>query len=380
MLGEVSQKGQCMRIGIDAKWYLKGPTGPRSYVHNIVNWLARIDDENEYFIYLNKNDDVSAVEYSAPNFVTKTLSPSQSWLRAILKLRTVAKRDRLDVLYTYNFCPIFSRAKRVVMIFDIIFVTHPELFTPVERVFFKPVRLAAHLADGVLTISEYCKQVIADRYRIDEQKVTSILLGCDEAFSRIEDEGRLRSAREKYGLPGRFILYVGRINIRKNLVRLIEAFAGIQDRDVKLVIVGSAGWLYQDFFQHVEKLEEPRSVLLSGFVPDEDLPAIYQLATVFAYIPLVEGFGLPPLESMGVGTPVITSNTSSIPEVVSDCALKVDPYSVEEIRAALDRLLGSQDLQDELARKGMERASSFSWEATARQTLDVFRKRASTAA
>jgi len=362
-----------MRIGIDAKWYFIGPAGPRSYVHNIVNWLARIDDENEYVIYLNRNDDVSAVEYSAPNFFTKTLSPSQSWLRVMLKLPTVARRDRLDILYTYNFCPIFSRARRLVMIFDIIFVTHPGLFTPVERVFFKPVRLAAHLADGVLTISQYCKQVIADRYRIDEQKVTSILLGCDEAFSMIEDEGKLRSTREKYDLPERFILYVGRINIRKNLVRLIEAFAGIEDRDVKLVIVGARDWKTSNLAPVIEASDARDRLVFLGYVPDEDLPAIYQLATVFAYIPLVEGFGLPPLESMGVGTPVITSNTSSIPEVVGDCALKVDPYSVEEIRGALDKLLGSKELRDELARKGMERASSFSWEATARRTLDVFR-------
>jgi len=363
-----------MRIGVDAKWYFKGPAGPRSYVHNIVNWLARIDDENEYVIYLNKNDDVSAVEYCAPNFLTKTLSPSQSWLRVMLRLSTVARRDKLDILYTFNFCPIFSRAKRVVMIFDIIFVTHPGLFTPVERVFFKPVRLAAHLADGVLTISQYCKQVIADKYRIEEQKTTSILLGCDEVFTQIEDEAKLRSISEEYDLPERFILYVGRINIRKNLVRLIEAFSGIEDSDIRLVVVGAKDWKTSNLAPVIEASGTRDRLMFLGYVPDEDLPAIYQLATVFAYIPLVEGFGLPPLESMGVGTPVVTSNTSSIPEVVGDCALKVDPYDVEEIRAALDRVLAFEDLRAELARKGIERAGSFSWEATARRTLDVFRK------
>jgi glycosyltransferase involved in cell wall biosynthesis len=366
-----------MRIGIDAKWYFKGPAGPRSYVHNIVNWLARIDYENDYLIYLNKNDDPSAVEYSAPNFTTKTLSPSQSWLRVMLRLPTVARRDRLDILYTFNFCPLFSRTTRVVMIFDIIFVTHPGLFTRVEQVFFKPVRLAARLADSVVTISEYCKDVIADRYRIDESKVTSILLGCDEAFGKIEDEAKLRSVRERYDLPERFILYVGRINIRKNIGRLIEAFSGIQDRHIKLVLVGAKDWKTSNLAPVIEESKARDRMVFLGYVPDEDLPAIYQLATVFAYVPLVEGFGLPPLESMGVGTPVITSNTSSIPEVVGDCALKVDPYSVEEMRAALDRLLGSQSLQDELAGKGIERASSFSWEVTALQTLDVFRKVAS---
>jgi glycosyltransferase involved in cell wall biosynthesis len=369
-----------MRIGIDAKWYFKGPAGPRSYVHNIVNWLARIDDENEYVIYLNKNDDPLAVEYSAPNFVTKTVSPSFSWFRVMLKLPMVAKSDRLDILYTCYFCPIFSRSKRVVMILDFIYDTHPGLFSRVERVLFRPVRLAAHLADRVLTISEYCKQVIADRCRIDEQKVTSILLGCDEAFCRIEDEGKLRSIKERYDLPDRFILYVGRINVRKNLVRLIEAFSGIQDRDVKLIIVGARDWKTSKLAPVIEASDARDRLMFLGYVPDADLPAIYQLATVFAYIPLVEGFGLPPLESMGVGTPVITSNTSSIPEVVGDCALQVDPYSVEEIRAALDRLLSSEDLRDELARKGMERARSFSWETAAQQTLDVFREVASTRA
>ena len=363
-----------MRIGIDAKWYFKGPAGPRTYVRNIVNWLARIDDENEYVIYLRKDDDASAVEYSAPNFVTKTLFPSFSWLRVMFRLPIVAKRDNLDVLYTQNFCPLLSAAERVVMIHDIIFETHPEFFTPLERAFFKPVSLAARRSAKVLTVSNYCKGVIAERYSIDPRKVVAILHGWDRAFSKSEDEGKLRSIRGKYDLPERFILYVGRINIRKNLARLIDAFSGIQDRDVKLVIVGAKNWKTSNLAPVIEASDARDRLVFLGYVPDEDLPAIYQLATVFAYIPIVEGFGLPPLESMGVGTPVITSSTSSIPEVVGDCALKVDPYSVEEIRAALDRLLGSQNLQDELARKGTERASSFSWEAAARKTLDVFRE------
>lgn len=366
-----------MRIGIDAKWYFKGPAGPRTYVRNIVNWLARIDDENEYIIYLNKNDDPSAVEYSAPNFVTRCLSPSQSWLRVMLKLPIVAKCDKLDVLYTQNLCPLLSAAGTVVMIHDIIFETHPEFFTPLERAFFRPVALAARRSAKVLTVSNYCKGVIADRYSIDPGKVVAILHGWDRVFSESEDEERLRSISEEYGLPERFILYVGRINIRKNLGRLIEAFSGIEDRDIKLVIVGARDWKTSNLAPVIEASDARDRLVFLGYVPDADLPAIYQLATVFAYVPLVEGFGLPPLESMGVGTPVITSNTSSIPEVVGDCALKVNPTSVKEIRAALDRLLGSQNLQDELARKGIERASSFSWEHTARQTLDVFRKVAS---
>lgn len=363
-----------MRIGIDAKWYFKGPAGPRTYVRNIVNWLALIDSENEYIIYLDKDDDVSAVEYSAPNFVTKSLSPSQSWLRVMLKLPVVAKRDKLDILYTHNFCPIVSRSKRVVMIYDIIFKTHPQLFSLQERIFFKPVCLAAHLADNVITISDYCKHVIADSYHVREEKVATILLGCDEGFRKTNGDEKISSIREKYSIPERFILYVGRINVRKNLVRLIQALSKIQDHEVKLVIVGERNWKAENLEPIIEKSGVQERVVFLGYVPDEDLPAVFQMATVFAYIPIVEGFGLPPLESMSCGTPVVTSNVSSIPEVVKDSALLVDPYNMEQITGALDNLLASKDLRDELSKKGIERARMFRWESAARDTLQVFRK------
>lgn len=361
-----------MRIGIDAKWYFKGPAGPRTYVRNIVNWLALIDSENEYIIYLDKDDDVSAVKYSAPKFVTKTLSPSQSWLRVMLKLPVVAKRDKLDILYTHNFSPILSRSKRVVMIYDIIFKTHPQLFTLQERIFFRPVRLAAHLADKIITISDYCNHVIADSYHIREEKVATVLLGCNEEFRKIEDAEKISSIRKKYGIPERFILYVGRINVRKNLVRLLQAFSNIQDHKIKLLIVGERNWKTENLESFIEKSGIRERVVFLGYVPDEDLPAVYQMATVFAYIPTVEGFGLPPLESMSCGTPVVTSNISSMPEVVNDSALLVDPYNVGQITDALDNLLGSKDLRDELARKGIERARLFRWESAARETLRIF--------
>lgn len=371
--GEDSSRGErSMRIGIDAKWYFRGPAGLRWVVRNVINQLALIDRENEYIIYLNKNDDPAAVEYSAPNFVTKTLAPSQSWLRVMLRFSTVASRDRLDVLCTNNFCPLFCSCKRVTIIYDVIFETHPSLFTLLERVFFKPVRLAAHLADRIITISGYCKEVIAQTYRIPKDKIAVALLGRTEAFCRITDSARLSRVREKYALPERYILYVGRLNVRKNLIRLIDAFSGLQDKTVKLVVVGAKDWRTSNLAPIVEASSARERIIFLGFVPEEDLPCIYQLATVFAYVPLVEGFGLPPLEAMGRGVPVVTSNTSSLPEVVGDCALTVDPCNVDEIRTALDHLLASPRRCDELAIKGLERTKSFDWESTARNVLKAF--------
>ncbi len=371
-LSEPAHLAQTMRIGIDAKWYFNGPAGPRSYVRNFVNTLARLDPENEYVIYLNQRDDPLAVEYSAPNVTTKTLAPSTSWLRVFLAFSWVASRDKLDVLYTNNYCPLFCTCKRVVMVYDILFVTHPTFFTPLERLLFKPIRWAARKADKVVTISGYCRDSIAQHYQIAPSKIAAILLGCGGAFKQRASADRLDAVRDQYELPDRYILYVGRLNIRKNLPRLIESFSGIEDHAIELLVVGAADWKRSDLAGAIERSPARARIRFLGHVPDDDLPAIYQLATVFAYVSLAEGFGFPALEAMASGVPTITSNTTSLPEVVGDCALLVDPSDVADMRRAIDRLLASPDLRADLSAKSIERAKAFTWEETVTRTLDVF--------
>jgi glycosyltransferase involved in cell wall biosynthesis len=193
----------------------------------------------------------------------------------------------------------------------------------------------------------------------------------------------LAAVRQKYDLPERFILYVGTIEPRKNLTALLEAYAALMERlsvcdlrpalsDVRLVIVGKKGWLYEGFFRRLHELGLEDRVLFTGYVPDEDLPAIYSAADLFVFPSLYEGFGLPVLEAMACGTPVIASNASSLPEVAGEAGIMIAPHDVRGLAEAMERLLMDKQLRAELRARGLERAKQFTWERAAAMTLEVY--------
>lgn len=238
-------------------------------------------------------------------------------------------------------------------------------------------------ADHLIAISHATRQDLVRLYGVDPGKITVIYEAADPHFHPQPME-EIHRVREKYGLPQRFILSLGTIEPRKNYQRLIEALAllrgerriggrGLRTEDWRLVISGERGWLYQPFFQRLEELGLEREVFLLGRVPDEDLPALYTAATLFVFPSLYEGFGLPPLEAMACGTPVICSRASSLPEVTGHAALLVDPTDVETLAAAMRSVLEDQALRVEMREKGLKQAARFSWEETARQTLRVYR-------
>ena len=211
--------------------------------------------------------------------------------------------------------------------------------------------------------------------KIPEDKIHVIYLGCSQAFQPLAADEKLRTTEEKFKIKGNFILYVGTLEPRKNLKGLIQAYAQTQAKnEFLLVLAGGKGWKYEHIFRLVEKLKLQDRVIFTGYVPEDDLPGLYKRASLFVYPSYYEGFGLPPLEAMACGLPVIVSNSTSLPEVVGDAGVYVDPYDIRQMSATIDTVLSDSDLLETLRRRGPERAKLFSWEKTAIETLKLYQR------
>jgi len=236
-------------------------------------------------------------------------------------------------------------------------------------------------ADAIIAVSESTKRDLMRFYSVPQEKITVIYEAASARFRPVPAEGVLE-ARARYRLPERYLLAVGTIEPRKNLERLVDALRLLrqQDPELCLVIVGSTGWLYQSFFENLEKLEDPRSVLLAGYVPDDDLPALITGSAAYVLASFYEGFGLPILEAMACGAPVVTSSTSSMPELGGDAAAYFDPYDTQSMVAAIERVLRDEDLRTQMQETGFVQAARFSWQRAACETLAVYQRLLSSAA
>ncbi len=286
---------------------------------------------------------------------------------------------RAEVVHSTTFCAPRFRAPRrrlVVTIHDCTFVTHPEFHLPgnVEHCL-RGTRLAIERADMLIAVSESTRRDLIERMGAPADRIVVTHEAADPRLARVTDATRLEAVRQRYGLPEQFVLSLGAMEPRKNLSRLLEAFAALAPavrKDVSLVVAGAKGWLNDSVHEQVNKLGLGDSVRFAGYIEEEDLAAVYSLATVFAYPSLWEGFGLPVLEAMACGTPVLTSNLSSLPEVAGDAALLVSPSDVDAIAEGLGRLLEDAALRRELSERGYRRAAHFSWERCARETVAVY--------
>jgi glycosyltransferase involved in cell wall biosynthesis len=230
-------------------------------------------------------------------------------------------------------------------------------------------------ANGLITVSESSKRDLVRIYGLPAEKVTVIYEAAAPDFRPAEEEA-VAEVKARYRLPDRYLLALGTIEPRKNLIRLVDALRLLRQEDpsLHLVIVGSTGWLYQDFFQHLEKLDAPRTVLLSGYVPDADLPAVITGAAAYVLASFYEGFGLSILEAMACGTPVACSNTSSMPELGGDAARYFDPHDTQGMTAAIADVLDDSELRVEMRERGLAQAARFSWRRTAKETLAVYER------
>lgn len=276
---------------------------------------------------------------------------------------------------TEHLLPKLTRARSVFTLHDTAYLLFPKYHLMQNRLYLTVMmpRFLAR-ADAVITVSENTRRDALRFYRLDPAKVRVIPEGVEPRFHPESNPQSLAEIKKRYGLPARFILCVSTIEPRKNLPLLLEAYAALRPRcpDVGLVLAGGKGWLYESFFERLRSLGLENQVTLTGYVPESDLPGLINCAEVFAYPSMFEGFGLPPLEAMACGIPVVCSNASSLPEVVGEAGMLLPPDDVRGWAEALTRLLTDSALHADLRARGLARARQFTWETAARKTLEVY--------
>lgn len=365
-----------MRIAIDAST-ISTQGGPRTYVLGLLDALLRIDRDNEYVVFYNDASHLGRFP-KAREIVLPGRNPLARLWREHVLLPLACKRERVDLLHCpKSAVPCFSPCPTVVTLHDLIPIKHPETEKFAARIYWRlQIPIAARRSSFIITDSEHARGEILADFKVKPEKVRALMLGFDPAMLNPRDAQVGAGIRGKYGLPDDYILYVGTIQPRKNINTLIEAFSILKKRrdfTGKLVIVGRKGWLYDSLFARIRALALEEEVIFTGFVPDEELPFIYDGAALFVYLSLFEGFGLPPLEAMACGVPVITSNTTSLPEVVGNAGITVPPMAVDQVAEALSNVLASPETARAMREQGLVRARSFSWDKAARETLDIYR-------
>jgi glycosyltransferase involved in cell wall biosynthesis len=367
-----------LRIAIDAHSVGTKLGGNESYATNLIETLAQIDNVNEYVLYVTTDEAHERFHKRWPNFKVRTTLPHTPFIRIPLTLSAELRKRPVDVLHVQFTAPPFCPCPVVVSIHDLSFEHLPQTFNRRSRTQLRlTVRHSARQAAKILTLSEHTRQDIVQTYGVEPEKITAIPLAAPAHFAPITDDKEVQRVRHTYGIAGDYVLSVGSIQPRKNLVRLVKAYASLRgarggNRFPKLVIVGKRAWLFDETLRVIEESGVRDSVVLTGYVPDADLPALYSGALCFVYPSYFEGFGLPPLEAMKCGAPVIVGNATSLPEVVDDAGLKVDPFDVSAIAAAIRELVNNSDLRKELSIKGRKRAEMFDWQHTAQRTLAVY--------
>ena len=365
-----------MKIAIDVRKLRDYGIG--TYVRNLLRHLSRLDKDTEYLL-LCRVEDSGIAEELGENFraIAEPARPysASEQLRIPLDLR----REKVDLFHAPHYVlPPLTPCKSVVTIHDCIHLRFPQ-YLP-NRLAYGYARsslwIATHRANRVMTVSEASKRDILRYFRIPHAKVDVIYNAIDERYGEPPSADEISRVQERYQLNAPYVLYAGNIKPHKNLERLIEAFHALrQDPElahVKLLIIGDEISKYATLRRAVHKYKLHKHVRFFGFVQDKTLAVLYRLARVFVFPSLYEGFGLPPLEAMASGTPVITSDVSSLPEVVGDAALLIDPLDPAAIAEAMRRVLMDSDLHEDLRQRGFKRVREFSWDRSIRRVREIY--------
>lgn len=374
-----------MRIAIDYNSALPVRVGIGRYTHNLVKWIARLDRSNQYFLFSfffrdRRQKLAGANAPGAPNFSLR-FAPIPVRISRLFSYRLNLPIEFLignfDVVHFPDPLPFRGRRARIVVtIHDIIFATMPDLYLDSQRALLEEhMAKIVRRADAIIAVSKTTRKDVLRIYGFDEKRIYVVEHGVEENFKPLISSGLLEEVRGMYGLPEKFVLYVGTLEPRKNHVRLIQAFRLMCERhpnQYSLVICGKKGWMYDEIFNVANSPGLREKVLFIGYVPDEHLPFLYNLAGAVVYPSLYEGFGLPVIEAMACGKPVLTSNRGVLAEVAGDGALLVNPEDEDEMANGLHRLVFDNELRERLKVSGLKKASEFTWERAAKATLQVY--------
>lgn len=363
-----------MHIGIDARLVYYRQAGISQYTVQLIEGLARCGGKDEFTILESIKAKSPIIE--RPGFVTRPLvTPSHHRLERYL-LPLELSVARLDVLHSPDFIgPPLRNCRSVITIHDLVFMLYPHLLTKAAARYYGQIDEAVRTADAIIAVSQATKKDIVRLLGVPERKVAVIYEAASPAYRPQRTPEVTQRVRERFGLHSEFVLFVSTIEPRKNVPTLLQAFRRLLDEyrpDVKLVLAGEKGWLYEQVFELVESLKLQERVAFLGRVSPDELLWLYNTAQLLVAPSIYEGFGLTPLEAMACGTPVVVSNVSSLPEVVGDAGLLVDPYSVDELTVAMWRALHDSDLRAQMVAKGLRQAERFSWDKAASETLELY--------
>jgi len=366
-----------MRIGIDARLVFYNRAGIGQYILQLTEALAGLTPHEDTFLLLQSRKDRGNIVKSN-GFLRKSLwTPSHNRFEQ-MALSFEISRLGLDLLHSPDFIPPFRRnCKSVITVHDLAFLLYPHFLTKESARYYGQIDQAWRKTDHIIAVSEVTKHDSIKMLGVPEKKITVIHEAANPIYRPLPKDEARRIVKEKYKLDQDFILFVSTIEPRKNLPGLLHAYRRLLD-DYKcqemLVLSGSNGWLWEEVYETVAKLNLERHVAFLGRVPSEDLVYLYNAARLLVHPSFYEGFGLTPLEAMTCGAPVIVSNTSSLPEVVGDAALLINPHDVDGLTVAIWRVLTDKELREELICKGLKRAKNFSWQQAAEKTLEVYHK------
>jgi glycosyltransferase involved in cell wall biosynthesis len=346
--------------------------GIHTYIANLLEQLTRLDSGLRFTVYTNAQPPIEA-RLRPARWSTARPAGRIAWEQFVQPL--ALRRDRADLLHATAFVtPLLSSCPAVVTVYDLSFAVFPDLFRGPNQVYLRWfTRRSVKRARRVIAISEHTRRDVHRLYGVPLDRIDVAEPGVDARFQPLPRDEVEVFRRERH-LPDRFFLYLGTLEPRKNLARLIEAFAQLTTDHCSLILAGGTGWLVEELFAKVKSLGLESRITFTGYVPGDELPLWYNAATAFVYPSRYEGFGIPPLEAMACGTPVVTSNAASLPEVMGDAGLTVDPDDVPGLARAMRRVWDDAALRADLSRRGVERARGFTWEATARATLESYRR------
>ncbi len=363
-----------MRFSVDAHAIGQKLTGNETYVRNLLQSFASLDEDAEFYAYISRPGAADEI----PTVVKTRLVSVNPYVRLGYDLPRRLKADRPAVLHVQYTAPVAcAGVPLVVTVHDVSYLSHPQYFAPFRRRQLRlTVKRTVRQAAKVLAVSEFSRKAILDAYGIDESKVVVVPNGTSARFRPMAREAAAGAVRERFGISGPFVLTVGDLQPRKNHLGLIHAFESVMRSEPKLnhqlVFVGKDTWHSKEVHDAAARSPLAERIRFTGFVSDEDLVAFYGACDLFVFPSFYEGFGLPILEAMACGRAVACSNTSAIPEVADSAALLFDPSSGWEMALAMKDLLVDSELRARMERLALARAAQFSWERAARQTLEVY--------
>lgn len=379
-----------MKIGIDIRCLSDGKrTGVEEYTINLLHNVFAMDHKNQYVLFLNLHGepkcDLAQFETYKNVSIKRFRIPNKLLNFCFWYFKRPYVDEMLggvDVFFmpNINFVALSDKTKLVLTVHDLSFEIYPETFSLRRRMwhqFINPRKLCRR-ADTIIAISDSTKNDIAKYYDIPSEKIRRIYNGTSDDFEKLDrNDAKLIAAKEKYHLPFNFIFFLGTIEPRKNIIALVRAYDRLRELKnpqldrFKLVIAGGKGWNVEKIMQEMREAKFTDDIIYTNMITCEDKPAVYNLASLFVYPSFFEGFGLPVLEAMKCAVPVVTSNASSLPEVVGDGGLMIDPDKPDELYGAMKEMLGSRELVQNLADKQRWQAFKFNWKNSAREFLDL---------